>query len=280
MMIQHWDTVIHYSYDFCDRLNPKSTMFEYVVGWITSTYGKSEIMGMDKVYLYMVDRYYCSKNSEGKSPAFWVKEDKLEEICENLKNKLNLVMGVRPPNLILKDTSDTKWQDFYSLNSEYTIIYFWDPECGHCKKTTPKLQTLYEKKLKDRNIEVFSVGKAIGKDFEGWKKFIRDNKMTFINVAVTDKLYEAAKKEADKFVPMYPGEKGKPTTLESLNYQTTYDIFSTPQIYVLDKDKKIIAKRISISQLEDMMDHLQGKKDLPKLFPPDPEEDEHMQKNE
>ena len=280
MMIQHWDTVIHYSFDLCDRLNPKSTMFEYVVGWITSYYGKSEIMGMDKVYLYMIDRYYCSKNAEGKSPAFWVKEEKFEEICENLKNKLNLVMGVRPPNLILKDTSDVKWQDFYSLKSEYTILYFWDPECGHCKKTTPKLQTLYDKKFKDRNIEIFSVGKAIGKDFENWKKFIRENKMTFINVAVTDKLYEAAKKEADKFVPMYPGEKGKPTTLESLNYQTTYDIFSTPQIYVLDKDKKIIAKRISISQLEDMMDHLQGKKDLPKLFPPDPEEDEHMQKNE
>jgi thiol-disulfide isomerase/thioredoxin len=189
-------------------------------------------------------------------------------------------MGVRPPNLILKDTSDTKWQDFYSLNSEYTVLYFWDPECGHCKKTTPKLQTLYEKKFKDRNIEIFSVGKAIGKDFDNWKKFIRDNKMSFINVAVTDKLYESAKKEAEKYVPMYPGEKGKPTTLESLNYQTTYDIFSTPQVYILDKDKKIIAKRISISQLEDMLDRLQGKSDLPKLFPPDPEEDEHMQKKE
>ena len=280
MMLQHWDTVLYYAFDFCDRLNPKSAMFEYVVGWIASNYGKSEIMGMDKVYLNMLDRYYCTKNAEGKSPAFWVKEDKFEELCDNLKNKLNLVMGVRPPNLILKDTSDTKWQDFYSLKSEYTIIYFWDPECGHCKKTTPKLQTLYDKKFKDRNIEIFSVGKAIGKDFENWKKFIRDNKLTFINVAVTDKLYESAKKEAEKFVQMYPGEKGKPTTLESLNYQTTYDIFSTPQVYVLDKDKKIIAKRLSISQLEDMMDHLQGKKDLPKLFPPDPEEDEHMQKKE
>jgi hypothetical protein len=44
----------------------------------------------------------------------------------------------------------------------------------------------------------------------------------------------------------------------------------------LDKDKKIIAKSISISQLEDLMDRLQGKQDLPKLFPPDDEEDEQM----
>lgn len=280
MIMQHWDTVIYYAFDFCDRLNPKSKMYEYVVGWIASTYGKSEIMGMDKVYLYMLDRYYCTKNAEGKYPAPWVAADKYDELCDNLKNKLNLVMGVRPPNLILKDTTDTKWIDFYSLKSEYTILYFWDPECGHCKKTTPKLARLYKEKLKARNVEVYAIGKAVGKDFEGWKKFIRENDLSFINVAVTDKLYELAKKEPEKLVPLYPGEKGKPTTLESLNYQTTYDIFSTPIVYILDKDKKIIAKRVSISQIEDMLDHLQNKKDAPKLFPPDPEEDEHMQKKD
>lgn len=277
LMIQHWDTVVKYAFEFCDKLNPKSSMFEYCVGWITSTYGKSEIMGMDKVYLYMINKYYCSRNEDGQSPAFWVKEDKLEEICDNISNKMNLVVGVKPPNLILKDSSDTFWIDFYSLTSEYTILYFWDPECGHCKKTTPKLQTLYKEKLKDRNVEIFAVGKAIGKDFEAWKKFIRTNGLEFINVAVTDSLYNIAKTDPNSLVPV-PGDfRPKPTTLESLNYQTTYDIFSTPVAYILDKDKKIIAKRVSISQIEDMLDHLQDKKDSPKLFPPDKEEDEQMQ---
>mgnify|MGYP007004041156 CR=1 FL=1 len=50
--------------------------------------------------------------------------------------------------------------------------------------------------------------------------------------------------------------------------------------YILDKDKKIIAKHVSISQLEDIIDRLQGFSDAPKLFPPDPEEDEQMQKKE
>ena len=277
MMIQHWDTVVKYAYDFCDRLDQKSKMFEYCVGWITSNYGKSEIMGMDKVYLYMVNKYYCSKNLEGKSPAFWVTEDKLKDLCDNIENKLNLVVGVRPPNLILKDTTDVNWVDLYKLNAEYTILYFWDPECGHCKKTTPKLNDLYLKKLKARNVEVVAVGKALGKDFEGWKKFIRDNKLEFINVAVTDKLYELAKKDPNSLVPVPGDPRPKPTTLESLNYQTTYDIFSTPVVYILDKDKKIIAKRVSISQIEDMLDYLQNKKDEPKLFPPDKEEDEQMQ---
>ena len=104
--------------------------------------------------------------------------------------------------------------------------------------------------------------------------------MSFINVAVTDKLYEQAKSDPNSLVPVYPGEKGKPTTLESLNYQTIYDIFSMPKVYILDKDKKIIAKHVSISQMEDIIDRLQGFTDSPKLFPPDPEEDEQMQKKE
>jgi hypothetical protein len=124
------------------------------------------------------------------------------------------------------------------------------------------------------------VGKAVGKDFEGWKKFIRENNLSFINVAVTDKLYNLAKTDAGSLVPVFPGEKGKPTTLESLNYQTTYDIFSTPKVFVLDKDKKIIAKSISLSQVEDLLDKLQGKTDSVKLFPPDAEEDAQMQKKD
>jgi thiol-disulfide isomerase/thioredoxin len=280
MMVQHWDSVLNFAFPFCDRLNPDSRMFEYCVGWITSSFGKSKIMGMDKVYIEMLNRYYCTKNAKGERPAFWVSEDKFEGLCENLSNKRRLTVGSVPPNLILKDTTDENWKDFYSLSSEYTVLYFWDPECGHCKKTTPKLETLYQKKFKDRNVEIFSVGKAIGEDFEKWKSFIHKNKLTFINVGVTDQLYQQAQENPNKLVPVYPGELGKPTTLESLNYQNTFDIFSTPKVFVLDKDKKIIAKSISISQLEDMIDRLQGKKDLPKLFPPDPEEDAQMQKKE
>jgi len=280
MMIQHWDTVTKYAFRFCDQLNPKSKMFEYSVGWITSSFGKSKIMGMDKVYLEMLNRYYCTENLEGNSPAFWVGEDKFEELCDNLKNKLRLTIGSVPFNLKLRDTTDVNWVDFYSLDSEYTILYFWDPECGHCKKTTPKLETLYKEKFKARNVEIFSVGKAIGEDFNKWKKFIRENDLTFINAAVTDRLYNEAKDAPEKLVELYPGEPNKVTTLESLNYQNTYDIFSTPKVFLLDKDKKIIAKSISISQLEDMVDRLQGKEGLPKLFPPDPEEDAQMQKKE
>jgi len=266
MMIQHWDTVIYYAFDFCDRLVPSSDMYQYVVSWLTAHYEKSKIMGMDKVFVYMGERYYCTFDADGKSPMSMMKDDKLKELCEKVTTYKDLVMGAKPPNISLRDTTDVTWRNFYSLKSEYTILYFWDPECGHCKKITPKLQTLYSKKWRDRNIEVFAVGKAVGEDFEKWKKFVRTNNLEFINVAVTDKLYKAAMEDARQFVPKY-------TTLESLNYQQTYDIYATPKVYILDKDKKIVGKSLTVSQLEELMDRLQGKADLEKVFPMEEEVD-------
>jgi len=259
-MVQHWDTIIKYAFQFCDGLPEKSDMFQYSVSWITSNYEQSNIMGMDKVFVLMGERYYCTPGSDGKSKAHWMPEDKLEKLCEKIEKNRNLVMGSTPPNISLRDTTDVTWRNFYNLNSEYTILYFWDPQCGHCKKITPKLQTLYAKKLRDRNIEIFAVGKAVGEDFELWKKFIKKHNLEFINVAMTDNLYREAKKDPRQFVPKY-------TTYESLNYQTTYDVFMTPKLFLLDKDNKIIGKGLNISQLEEFLDVLQKVPDAEKLFP-------------
>lgn len=268
MLVQHPDTITKFAFPFCDQLTKGSDLFKYSVDYITNNAAKSNIMGLDKVFVLMVERYYCAKDEKGKSYAYWMGDEKLKELCDENPIKKKLVQGVVPPNVSLRDTTDKVFRDFYSLKSEYTILYFWDPDCGHCKKVTPKLETLYSKKFKGRNIEVFAVGKATGEEFLEWKKFIKDNKLTFINVGLTQSLYEAATKDALQFIPKY-------TTLEALNYHTTYDLYATPRIFVLDKDKKIIAKQLTISQLEDLLDNLQKIKNPEKLFPPDPEDEAH-----
>ena len=269
MILQDPDTILAYALPLCNSLTRGSEMFKFCVDNITNNFGKSNVMGMDKVYLHMLKNYYCSRDANGKSPAFWMKEDQLTKACEDLDIKIRLVKGEVPPNISLLDSTETKWQNFYSLKSEYTILYFWDADCGHCKKTTPKLQELYAKKLKARNVEVFAVAKATGDDFEKWKKFIKDQGLTFINVAMTKKLFEAVSEDAGPIV------RSGVTDLNSLNYHKTYDIFATPRIFLLDKNKKIIAKQLTISQLEDLLDHLQKAADSEKLFPYDPEEEAH-----
>ena len=259
MLLQQPDTIVKYMSKVIDQIPEGSLMYRFVVSTVTSDLEKSNIMGMDKAFNLMLDKYYCSTDEEGNKKAFWMEEEKLDEICKNTKTRLRLVQGVVPPNLMLPDSTNQKWYDIYSLESDYTILYFWDPGCGHCKKETPKLQKLYTEKLKDRNVEIFAVGKATGDDFEDWKKFIQAKGLTFINVGLTEQIYQQAKEDPLSLIP-------SKTSLESLNYQETYDIFSTPRVWILDKDKKIIAKRLNVAQIEDYLDRLQGFEDSEKLF--------------
>lgn len=260
MMMQHPDTIIKHILPVVDQIPEYTTMYRFFVTNITGHFEKSKIMGMDKIWNTMIHRYYCAKDASGIYKGYWMDEEKLDELCKDTEKRMRIMIGDVPPNLILPDSSNNKWYSLYDTKAEYTILYFWDPNCGHCKKITPKLGELYNKKFKDRNIKIFSVGKATGNDFEDWKKFIKKNKLEFINVGVTEQLYQRAKENPHALIP-------SKTTLESINYQDTYDIYSTPRVFILDKDKKIIAKSLSIPQIEHMLDELQeGHKNDPKLF--------------
>jgi len=271
MLLPHPDTLIKYLTRVVDDIPKGSMMYRFFVTKITSNFEKSKIMGMDKVVNAFVWRYYCSKDEAGNRNGFWMEDEKLEELCGDVKKRLRLVQGEIPPNVILTDTTSQNWRDFYSLESEYIILYFWDPGCGHCKKETPKLEKLYSQKLKARNVEIFAVGKATGSDYKDWKDFIKKNNLSFINVGLTDPIYKQAKENPMSLIP-------SKTTLESLNYQDTYDIFSTPRVWILDKDKKIIGKGLGVAQIEEFLDRLQGFEDAEKLF--DVKKEEKEKENE
>ena len=257
VMLQIPDSIVKYTTNLIGRTREGTTVFQYIVHFVTNKYERSEIMGMDAVFVFMADTYYCPKES---TKAFWMTDESLDKVCGRADKLRPLLIGAPAPRIILPDSTEKNWIDFYKIAADYKILYFWDPNCGHCKKTTPKLQDLYANKLKERGVEVYAIAKATGDDFEAWKKFIRDNKLTFTNVGLTKTVYNQAQKDARVYIPSV-------TTIESLNYTDTYDIYSTPRIFILDKDNKILFKQLSISQLEEILDHLQGFDDAVKLYP-------------
>ncbi len=262
-LIQIPDTITKYAKKLVDQMdygNEDNQVFQYTVHHITQKYESSKIMGMDRVFVFMADNWYCGDNNH----AWWMSEENSTKLCERADKIRNTMIGEYSPMLILPDSTEEKWINSYKVEADYTVLYFWDPNCGHCKKTTPKLQVLYDKKFKERNIEIFSVGKATGSDFEDWKKYIKENELTFINVGLTQSVYNQAMED--------PRPLLQKTTLQSLNYTDTYDIYSTPRIFILDKDKKIKFKQLSIGQLEEILDDLTGHHDDVKLYPKeDPE---------
>ncbi len=119
-------------------------------------------------------------------------------------------------------------RELYEVPAKYTILWFMSPDCSHCKKETPLFYKEYVDKLKDKNIEVWAI--YMEQNTDNWAKFSKDigDWFTFIQ---NNKMYEW-------YNVWNPFD----------NYRFKYDINSSPILYLLDKDKKILAKRIGYEQ--------------------------------
>lgn len=208
---------------------------KYIVHTITSKYEDSKVMGMDAVLVHMGQNYYCPDK------AWWLSEEKLEKFCDRVNMMAPLLIGKKAPNLILQDTTG-KWVNLSQIDADYTILYFWDSGCGHCKKVTPKLKEFYAE-YKDKGVEVYAIGTEF--ETEDWKKYIRKNGLEWINVSDTPESNENAHELIYKGV----------TTLESMNFRDTYDIFSTPKVFVLNADKEIVATKLAPEQIGEFIEN-------------------------
>lgn len=207
------DSLTKEAFKLCEMAKKNKYFFQYVVVYTTNYFETSQIMGMDRVFVNLAERYYLGNQ------CWWADSTILSKISERVtKLKPNLI-GEIAPDLKMEDTAGI-WHQLKYIKADYTILVFWEPNCGHCKKEVPKLYEYY-KTVRDSGIKVFAV--YTQHDINEWKKFIREHDLDWINVW-------------DKY--------------NFTNFRNLYDIYSTPTIYVLDKDKKIIAKRIGVEHIE------------------------------
>ncbi|MCO6499068.1 MAG: DUF5106 domain-containing protein [Vicingus serpentipes] len=220
-------------------------VFKYTVHYLINKYERSKIMGMDAVFSHIALKYYTH------DLAFWVDSAQIEKVQERAQKLVPLLIGKTAINLTLLDTSGKNWISMHDLKTDYTVLVFWDPNCGHCKKEMPLLAKYFDSIKDDQSISVYAVS---SKGDRQWVRFIMDNNLNFDNVAVPQDVYENQEKATEYILKGY-------TDLQSLNYHATYDIYSTPQIYLLDKNKKIIAKKLSVDLLEEILDKEFDKKE-------------------
>lgn len=212
-------------------------VFRYFVITITNKYAGDKRMCFDKVYVFMAGEYYVS----GK--AFWTDSTQMVKIKDRYyKMKYNTCQS-RAANLLMRDV-DGNMKQLYNVDAPYTIVYFWAYDCGHCKKVTPKMKDFYND-YKDLGVKVFSV--STKKETDKWKEAIEEKGIQeFINVEDPEHLS---------------------------NFRIFYDIYSTPVIYVLDKDKNIVAKRLDVLSLRKFLNHMMGVDiPIPEGLEPDPQQ--------
>ena len=177
-----------------------------LLGYFTYKYEQSKIMGFDKVFVRIAQRYIVADSV--KSCALQVyNEETLKKIADRVKIMEGLLLETKVDELYMIDTIYAKqvmkmgfdtaktsktvtdlyyknvekltpmFKTLYQVNAKYTVLVFWASDCGHCQTEIPKLKENLDKIKGQIDFKVFSV--QTKEDVEAWKKFIIDKKIRF-----------------------------------------------------------------------------------------------------
>ncbi len=256
VIVQNPDTVINEIDKIMTKCNECNLIYNLLLGHFTYKYEQSKIMGFDKVFVHLADKYII--NGSAVKCGVYTAET-VVKIKERTDIMRNLLLESKVAELYMIDTiygkqvmkmgfdtaktsksvTDLYYKNvdkltpmfttLYMIKAKYTVLVFWASDCGHCQTEIPKLN----ENLKDikGKIDFKVMAVQTKEDYETWRKFIVDKKLDFINV----------------FDPVHLN-----------NLKERFDIYSTPVIYILDKDKKIKAKRLSADQVVDMLKVLES----------------------
>jgi thiol-disulfide isomerase/thioredoxin len=254
VVVQHPDSVCVEIDRMMLKTKQGTKMNMLLLAYFTQTYEIPKLMGMDKVFVYMVDNYF--KTGKAKD----VYDESVIKIIINRGNVLApLQLGKTAPELYMIDipthdkiakmgfdtakTSEEITKIYYankpeieqsyvtlsSIKADYLIVMFWDVDCGHCQKEVPKILEMYHDFQKEnKDVKIFGV--YTQNDFEKYKKYIIDNKIDWINV--------------------YDG-------VHINNLKDKYDVVTTPVIYILDKNKVIKAKGIGSEAIKSIITQME-----------------------
>ena len=193
--------------------------FRYNLVKLTNKYETSNIMGMEKIFLYLAENYYLT----GK--AYWADSMLISKFEQRVKELKPNQIGNIAPEIVARDTT-MQLVTLSSLPNRYVVLLFYDPDCGHCRKTTLTLKEIYPD-LRKKDVEVFAACTVT--DVDRWKEYIRKHDLKWINVA--DPRYHS-------------------------NFRADYDVKTTPMIYILNSKKEIIAKKSGADQVQGFINRM------------------------
>jgi len=223
-VVQHPDSIVTAIDMILDKASATDN-FKYFLIDFLNKYATSKVVGMDAIYVHLVNKYYATGR------AHWTDPEQMEKILDNAKTLEPILIGKQAPDLVLQDSNKKPFK-ISEINADYTVMMFWDPECSHCEKSMPDMNAFY-KKYKSKGVELVAICTVIGNESE---------KM----IPCVEKLKKLDTPEWINATDQYHRSK----------FKTLYDIKSTPRLFILDKDKKIIMKGIGADQIDDVMANL------------------------
>ena len=221
VLLQINDSIIPSALQMIERSRGNDTTFQIIANHVLNYSVKSKIMGMDNLLVEVGKRYYLS------GLATWADSTLLANLTSEINKIERSLVGMEAHNIPLSDANG-QYRYLYDMGgSQLTVLFFYEPSCGHCRKTTPILAEFAKKYKDDPRIKIVAV--YMLEDQKEWQEFMEKHDMSAL-VNVWD-----------------------PKRVS--NYWYWYDTSTTPMMYVMDKDHKIFAKKIDVPTLEMIAKH-------------------------
>jgi thiol-disulfide isomerase/thioredoxin len=215
LIVQNPDSLIKEADALINRSQNKEFR-QFLIRYFASEYENPKVVGTEGVFVHMAEKYYLSGEIA-------LSDDGKKRVADRVNVLKPLLVNKKFPSLLLWDDQKKPFS-VTDLTSDYTVVFFYSPTCGHCKESAPKLLEFYEK---NKALGVAVVAVATENSDEEWKKFIADQ-----HTNVLKNGYDYS---------------------NQIDFRNQFDVLSTPTIYVLNKTKQIIARKLPVEQLDDFL---------------------------
>lgn len=201
-----------------DAWMQKVSSNQQVVEWSLNYLFK--VLEKQKMYdalYFLYNKYVQSTLSDCDPPAAY------KSLHEKMSVLKNIQIGSAAPDFEIEKGK----LSLYALQSDYTLLLFWATWCPHCMEEVPKIRDVVNQinaqlNSKGKNLMVLAVSLDTNKT--QWQRYVTENNLlSFINFSE----YKGWQSEVVK----------------------KYNVYATPTMFLLDKDKKIIAKPETAEQL-------------------------------
>ena len=207
------DSTINSTDFIIEKSKENDKVYKYVISMLFDMYRRSRIITDENVFVYLAENYYL----KDKTP--WISDEFKEVLKKNIELRKPSLIGEVAPEIDMENDKG-KLISLNEIQNRHVIIYFYNTDCEICKMVTPELNNFY-RIIEDRGVSIIGIFTGDNKDV--WQTYIKDKNLSnWINV------WDAKNKS---------------------KYRELFNINGTPMIFLLDEDRKILAKKITVEQL-------------------------------
>ena len=213
---QHPDSIIKSAKYVVDRSLANPETFKYFANWIALNYEpeKTTLMDPEAVHVFMVQNYFTNER------AFWADSLEVYALQKRAGEMAGSLLNQTGLDVVANDQNGNP-PSIYGQDAPYVIVFMFNPDCDHCQEEAPQLTPFYNQWK--NQVDIFTI--ALDTNEQEWKQFLAQYNIPGTHV----------------YDPTNKAIYGK------------YFVDNTPEIYVLDPDRTIIAKNLKVHQIAEVI---------------------------